>query len=43
MTWTGFAVELREITFWRGDPDGPSQRTRFRRAGESWTAEVLPG
>lgn len=42
-TWTGFAVDLREITFWRGDPDGPSQRTRFSRDGDSWTSEVLPG
>lgn len=42
-TWTGFAVDLREITFWRGDPDGPSQRTRFLRDGESWISEVLPG
>lgn len=42
-TWTGFAVDLREITFWRADPAGPSQRTRFRRTGDSWTSEVLPG
>ncbi len=42
-TWTGFAIDLTEITFWRGDPDGPSQRTRFRRDGGSWTSEVLPG
>ena len=42
-TWTGFAVDLREITFWRGDPEGPSQRTRFRRDGDAWTSEVLPG
>jgi pyridoxamine 5'-phosphate oxidase len=42
-TWTGFAVELREITFWRADPEGPSQRTRFSRNGDSWTSEVLPG
>jgi pyridoxamine 5'-phosphate oxidase len=42
-TWTGFAVDLREITFWRGDPDGPSQRIRFNRNGDSWTSEVLPG
>jgi pyridoxamine 5'-phosphate oxidase len=42
-TWTGFAVDLHEITFWRGDPDGPSQRIRFRRDDDTWTSEVLPG
>lgn len=42
-TWVGFAVDLREITFWRGDPEGPSQRIRFRRIKDSWTSEVLPG
>lgn len=42
-TWAGFAVDLREITFWRGDPNGPSQRIRFIRAEDSWTSEVLPG
>jgi pyridoxamine 5'-phosphate oxidase len=42
-TWTGFAVDLREITFWRGDPAGPSQRIRFSRDEDSWTPEVLPG
>ncbi|KAI4266878.1 MAG: hypothetical protein L6R38_008494 [Xanthoria sp. 2 TBL-2021] len=42
-TWTGFAVDLRELTFWRGDPEGPSQRVRFRRDDDAWTSEVLPG
>ncbi|MFC8315465.1 pyridoxal 5'-phosphate synthase [Gordonia sp. NPDC057258] len=42
-TWTGFAVDLREITFWRGDPDGPSQRVRFTRNDNHWKSEVLPG
>jgi pyridoxamine 5'-phosphate oxidase len=42
-TWTGFAVELREIMFWRGDADGPSLRTRFTRDHGNWTSEVLPG
>lgn len=42
-TWTGFAVDLCEITFWRADPDGPSQRIRFRRNTDAWTSEVLPG
>ncbi|MDL9948656.1 pyridoxamine 5'-phosphate oxidase family protein [Gordonia sp. ABSL11-1] len=42
-TWTGFAIELHEVTFWRGDPEGPSQRSRFRRTHDGWTAQVLPG
>lgn len=42
-TWLGFALEPRELTFWRGDPLGPSQRTRYRRADDRWTVEVLPG
>jgi pyridoxamine 5'-phosphate oxidase len=42
-TWTGFAVELDELTFWRGDPDGPSHRTRFRRARNTWISEELAG
>jgi pyridoxamine 5'-phosphate oxidase len=42
-TWTGYAVDLREISFWRGDPDGPSQRVRFTHNGNHWTSEVLPG
>jgi len=42
-TWTGFAIDLREITFWRGDPDGPSHRTRFTLDDDSWITEVLPG
>lgn len=42
-TWTGFAVHLREVTFWRGDPNGPSHRIRFRADGDKWTSEVLAG
>jgi len=42
-TWTGFAVELEELTFWRGDPEGPSHRTRFRRAHDAWVCEELAG
>lgn len=42
-TWIGFAVDLREITFWRGDPEGPSQRVRFTRGTARWESEVLPG
>ncbi|MQY25499.1 pyridoxine/pyridoxamine 5'-phosphate oxidase [Nocardia aurantia] len=42
-TWAGFAVRPEEFVFWRGDPDGPSQRTRYRRTGTAWNVEVLPG
>lgn len=42
-TWTGFGVELRVITFWRADTQGPSQRVRFTRDGGTWQSEVLPG
>lgn len=42
-TWLGFALHLRTVTFWRGDPHGPSQRTRYRRTENRWTVEVLPG
>jgi len=44
-TWTGFAVIPREFTFWRGDPDGPSQRVRFRRKTprDEWMSQILPG
>ncbi|MFF2084481.1 pyridoxal 5'-phosphate synthase [Nocardia sp. NPDC058176] len=41
--WVGFALEPKELTFWRGDPLGPSQRTRYRRDKDRWTVEVLPG
>lgn len=44
--WIGFALHPTEIDFWRGDPDGPSQRTRFTRTDDdsiTWTTEVLPG
>ncbi|MFZ2239844.1 MAG: pyridoxamine 5'-phosphate oxidase family protein [Gordonia amarae] len=44
-TWTGFALTPLDITFWRGDPDGPSQRVRFRRSTsrDEWSAQILPG
>lgn len=41
--WIGYALTPREITFWRGDPDGPSQRVRYLPDGTSWHREVLPG
>ncbi|EOM76781.1 pyridoxine 5'-phosphate oxidase [Rhodococcus rhodnii] len=46
-TWAGYAIEPREIVFWRGDSDGPSRRVRFTRgdgtAQEAWRSELLPG
>lgn len=43
-TWVGYMLTPREITFWRGDPVGPSRRIRFvRKTGDEWETEVLPG
>jgi pyridoxamine 5'-phosphate oxidase len=42
-TWTGFRVVPRRLTFWRGDPDGPSNRVEYTRSGGGWEAVRLPG
>lgn len=43
-TWIGYALIPHEIVFWRGDPEGPSRRIRFRRVeGGHWHSEVLSG
>jgi pyridoxamine 5'-phosphate oxidase len=41
--WTGYRIRPREITFWRGDPDGPSNRHRYTRTPSGWEAAKLPG
>lgn len=41
--WTGFRVTPVRMLFWRGDPDGPSTRTEYVRAGDAWTISRLPG
>lgn len=42
-TWTGAVLIAERISFWRGGPDGPSQRIACRRVGEVWSVERLPG
>jgi pyridoxamine 5'-phosphate oxidase len=42
-TWAGFRVVPRRLTFWRGDPDGPSNRVEYTRSADGWDAVRLPG
>lgn len=42
-TWAGFVLVPELITFWRGVPDGPSQRLTCRRTYDGWVTERLPG
>ncbi|WP_285723906.1 pyridoxine/pyridoxamine 5'-phosphate oxidase [Psychromicrobium xiongbiense] len=42
-TWVGYRVVPRRVTFWRGDPEGPSNRIEYRRDGAAWTSAKLPG
>ena len=42
-TWTGYVLVVERITFWRGVPDGPSQRVACRRSDATWSIERLPG
>lgn len=42
-TWIGYRVIPRRITFWRGDPAGPSTRVEYLRSGDSWLSTRLPG
>lgn len=42
--WLGFRVRPSRLTFWRGDPDGPSNRTEYRRGEDgSWAVRRLAG
>lgn len=42
--WLGFRVRPTRLTFWRGDPDGPSNRTEYRRMEDgSWAVRRLAG
>ncbi|MFT4043578.1 MAG: pyridoxamine 5'-phosphate oxidase family protein [Gordonia sp. (in: high G+C Gram-positive bacteria)] len=41
--WVGYRIVPKSITFWRGDPIGPSQRVRFTAGTDGWSCEVLPG
>ncbi len=42
-TWVGYVLVPEIITFWRGVPDGPSQRLTCRRTYDGWAIERLPG
>ncbi len=42
-TWAGYALVAERIAFWRGGPDGPSQRISAQRDGSGWSVERLPG
>ena len=42
--WLGFRVRPTRLTFWRGDPEGPSTRTEYRwNEDGSWTVSRLAG
>jgi pyridoxamine 5'-phosphate oxidase len=42
-SWTGFVLAPRRYTFWRGDPDGPSNRIEYRSGPDGWTITRLAG
>jgi pyridoxamine 5'-phosphate oxidase len=41
--WVGYRIRPRTITFWRGDPDGPSNRHEYTRTPDGWAGVILPG
>jgi pyridoxamine 5'-phosphate oxidase len=42
-SWVGYRVTPVRLTFWRGDTDGPSNRSEYRRHDDGWTVTRLPG
>lgn len=42
-TWVGYAITPRRIAFWRGDPEGPSNRLVYTLAGGAWSLERKAG
>jgi pyridoxamine 5'-phosphate oxidase len=42
-TWIGYVLVPQRITFWRGGPEGPSQRLACERTEAGWRSERLPG
>ena len=41
--WVGFVLRPTRLTFWRGDPEGPSNRVEYRRSGGGWDVRRLAG
>ena len=41
--WIGFVLRPHRLTFWRGDPDGPSNRVEYRRVDGGWDVRRLAG
>lgn len=41
--WQGYRIRPVTITFWRGDPVGPSNRHEYSLGEDGWSAVVLPG
>ena len=41
--WTGFVLRPTRVTIWRGDLEGPSQRTEYQLESGDWSTEILPG
>ena len=42
-TWVGFVLRPVRLTFWRGDPDGPSNRVEYLHQPDGWQIVKLPG
>ena len=43
LAWCGYLLRPLRLTFWQGDPDGPSTRTEYRRVGTDWRGSRLAG
>lgn len=41
--WTSYRIKPIRITFWRGQPDGPSQRHDYHLVEGQWQVKVIPG
>lgn len=42
-TWVGYTIAPRRVVFWRGDPEGPSNRLMYTRDDEGWALERRAG
>ncbi|GAA3658226.1 pyridoxine/pyridoxamine 5'-phosphate oxidase [Microbacterium marinilacus] len=41
--WTGFHLRPSELMFWEGSAVTASRRVAYRRVGDRWATEALPG